>query len=93
MSTSGPRLEIRVDEVVVRGLSPAQARSAVAALEARLQVLGEGWASARATTAIAPRDEAFRRAPVATPQTASPRSIGESAASTVWTTIVGGDRR
>lgn len=93
MSAHGPRLEIRVDEVVVRGLSPAQARSAVAALEARLQVLGEAWASATATATIAPRDEAFRRVPVVVPPTGSPIAVGESAASAVWTTIAGGDRR
>jgi hypothetical protein len=93
MSALGPRLEIRVDEVVVHGLSPAQARSAVEALEARLQVLGEGWASESAMTAIAPRDEALRLAPIATPQTASPRAVGESAALAAWTTITGGNRR
>jgi hypothetical protein len=93
MSAPVRRLEIRVDEVVVRGLSTAQARSAVAALEARLQVLGEGWASATATTAIAPRDEAFRRASVVTPPTRNPNAIGESAASAVWSTIAGGGRR
>jgi hypothetical protein len=91
MITPAPRLEIRVDEVVVRGLPPAQARSAVAALEARLQALGAGWVGSG--TPIAPRDEAFRRAPVVAPATGSPRSVGESAASAVWTTIAGGDRR
>jgi hypothetical protein len=93
MSAPEPRLEIRVDEVVVRGLSPAQARLAVEALKARLQVLGEEWASELATTAIAPRDEAFRLAPIASPRTASPRAVGESAASAFWTTIAGGNRR
>jgi hypothetical protein len=89
--TGRVRLEISVGEVVVRGLSPAQARSAVAALEARLQVLGEDWAAS--TTAIAPRDEAFRRTPIAIPRTASPFAVGESAASAVWTTITGADRK
>lgn len=91
MRTPRPRLEIRVDEVVVRGLPPAEARSAVAALEARLEAIGEGWVASG--TPIAPRDEAFRRAPIATPTTASPVAVGESAASAVWATIAGGDRR
>jgi hypothetical protein len=91
MITPSPRLEIRVDEVVVRGLPPAQARSAVAALEARLQALGEGWVGSG--TPIGPRDEAFRRTPIATPETASPVSVGESTASAVWATIAGGDGR
>jgi hypothetical protein len=93
MSTPRPRLEIRVDEVVVRGLPPADARSAVAALEAELQALGEGWVASDASTAIAQRDEAFRRAPVVAPATGSPRAVGESAAWAIWTTIAGGDRR
>lgn len=93
MITPSPTLEIRVDEVVVHGLPPAQARSAVAALEARLQALGEGWVTSDASTAIAPRDEAFRRTPIATPETASPVSVGESTASAVWATIAGGDGR
>ena len=90
MTTRRSRLEILVDEVVVRGLSPAEARSAVAALEARLAALGEAWAGSDAP--IAPRDEAFRRGPAATPRTASPAAVGESAASAVWSTIVGGER-
>jgi hypothetical protein len=93
MNTPRQRLDIRVDEVVVRGLPPGEARSAVAALEARLQALGEGWVASDASTAIAPRDEAFRRAPIATVRTASPRAIGAAAASAIWTTIAGGDRR
>ena len=91
MSTPRPRLEIRVDEVIVRGLPPAEARSAVAALEARLQALGGEWATSG--TPIASREEAFRRTTVATPTTASPGAVGESTASAVWTTIAGGDRR
>ena len=93
MSTRRPRLEIRVDEVVLRWLPPAEARSAVAALEARLQALGEGWVASDASRAIAPRDEAFRRTAIATPRTASPVAVGESTASAVWATIAGGDRR
>ena len=91
MITPSPRLEIRVDEVVVRGLPPAQARSAVAALEARLQALGEGWVASGPP--IAPRDEAFRRASTLTPATSSPAAVGESAASAIWGAIAREDRR
>lgn len=85
------RLEILVDEVIVRGLSPAEARSAVSALEARLQALGEDWTASGAP--IAPRDEAFRRSQITTSASASPVAVGESAASAVWTTVAGGERR
>ena len=37
-----PRLEIVVDELVVRGLSPEKARVLAAALESRLTVLAHG---------------------------------------------------
>jgi hypothetical protein len=85
------RLEIRIDELVLRGLSPAQARSAVEALEARLAALGADWAAS--TTAIEPRDEAFRRAPAVTPPSGTPAAFGESAASAVWTAVAGGAER
>jgi hypothetical protein len=90
---TGPRsrLEIQIDELVVRGLSPAQARSAVAALEARLAILGTDWAASSAE--IAPRDEAFRRVPAVRPPSAEPAALGESAASAVWTAVTGGDER
>ncbi len=91
MTPPRQHLEILVDEILVRGLSPAEARSAVTALEARLQALGESWAASG--TPIAPRDEAYRRTPIAAPATASPVAVGESAASAVWTTVTGAQRR
>ena len=42
------RLEIVVDELVVRGLSPEQARAAAAAFEVRLGTLAEQSEAARA---------------------------------------------
>jgi hypothetical protein len=91
VSGARPRLEIQVDEVVVRGLSPSQARSVVETLEARLQVLGESWA-AGSSGPIAPRDEAFRRAS-AVAATAEPAALGDSSAAAVWTTVTGGPPR
>jgi hypothetical protein len=72
-------IELVIDELVVRGLSPGDARAAAAALEARLGALaGEGDAR------IPARAEAFRRAgPVSAPADA-PGALGESVANAVW---------
>ncbi len=79
-----PRVEIVVDELVVRGLEPGAARVAAAALEARLTELASGGAPLR------PRAEAFRRGPAVDVQAvAQPAAIGEAAASAVWSTLEG----
>ena len=70
------RLEIVVDELVVRGLSPAQAREVAAALESRLGEL--------ATAHEAPvrgRAESFRRLE---PVSAKPERLGGAVADRVW---------
>jgi hypothetical protein len=79
-----PRLEIVVDELVVRGLEPGEARVAAAALEARLTELASAGAP------LHPRAEAFRRGPAVDVQAvAQPAAIGEAAASAVWSTLEG----
>jgi hypothetical protein len=77
MTTTRPRLEIVIDELVVRGLAPAQARVTAGAFEARLAALGrEGSAEPRGRT------EAFRRLPAV--RADSPAGIGEAVAGAVW---------
>lgn len=72
-------IELVIDELVVRGLSPGDARTAVAALEVRLAAL------ASETPALHARDEASRRlAPVSAP---SPEALGEAVAGAVWRTV------
>jgi len=71
------RVEVVVDELVVRGLPPEQARAAAAALEARLTVLAAGR-----TDAISPRSESVRRLPPV--RAASPAGVGEAVAGAVW---------
>ena len=79
------RIEIVVDELVLRGLDPSQARAAAAALEARL-----GELASRHDGPVAPREEASRR--LAAVEAESPAAIGTAAAGSVWTTIAGGAR-
>jgi len=80
-------IELVIDELVVRGLSPEDAHAAAAALEARLGALaGEGGAR------IPARAEAFRRVgPVSAPAGA-PGALGESVAGAVWSAVSGGRR-
>jgi len=72
-----PRVEIVIDELVVRGFSPAEARLAAAALESRLTTLAsEGDGAPRA------REEEYRRLPSV--EAKSPVQAGEAVAGAVW---------
>jgi len=82
-----PGIEIVVDELVVRGLPPEQARVAAAALEARLTTLGAPAA------AVSARSEAFRRLPAVEAPAASPAAVGEAVAGAVWRALAGGGTR
>jgi hypothetical protein len=79
-------LEIVVDELVVHGLPPEQARVAAAALERRLTTLAAGNADA-----LSSRSESVRRLPAV--EAASPAAIGEAVAAAVWNAFAGGGRR
>jgi hypothetical protein len=82
---TAPRVEIVVDELVVRGLRPEQARVAATALEERLVALAAG-----AEAAIRPRSEAFRRLPAVEARAASPAAAGEAVAGAVWSELARG---
>ena len=74
-------IEIVVDELVVRGLSPAEARAAAAEFEARLTAL------AAKPAAIAPRSESARLLPAV--EAGTPAGVGEAAAGAVWRELAG----
>ena len=80
------RIEIVVDELVVRGLSPEAARAAAAALEARLADAG------RQSGAERPRARArhFRRLPAIDAARGSPAELGDAVAGAVWGALAGG---
>jgi hypothetical protein len=78
-------LEIAIDEFVVRGLSPGDARVAATALEERLTALAE-----QSPAPITDRAEASRTlAPVDVPSH-SPAAVGEAVAGAVWDALSGG---
>ena len=81
-------LEIAVDELVVRGLSPAAARVAAAAFEARLATL-----AGAADGAVPERAEAFRRLGPVTAPGGSPTAVGEAVAGALWDAVSGGAHR
>jgi hypothetical protein len=79
------RLEIVIDELVVRGLRPHEARVAAEALEARLAALaGEG------EEALTARAESFRRAAAVDAPADSPAAVGDAVAGAVWGELVPG---
>jgi hypothetical protein len=84
--TAAHRLEIVVDELIVRGLSSEQARVAADALEARLTAL----ASQRGPELPA-RADAFRRLPSVDAE--SPAGVGEAVAGAMWSGISGEGKR
>ena len=82
------RLEIVIDELIVRGLSPEAARAAADALEARLTALAGHFDGA-----IPERAEASRRlAPIDVPAE-SPAALGDAAAEAVWGAVSRGGAR
>ena len=76
------RVEIVIDELIVRGLSPADARVAAAALEDRLGAL-----AAEHGAPTSPRAEAFRHLPAV--DAVSPRGVGDAVAGAVWSELGG----
>jgi hypothetical protein len=81
------RLEIVVDELVVRGLPPEQARVAAAAFERRLTALAAG-----STAAISERWEAVRRLPAVEAPAGSPAAVGDAVAGAVWQGLAAGGK-
>jgi hypothetical protein len=79
-----PRVEIVVDELVVRGLSPSEARSAAESFEAHLAQLAGKEAS------FAERTESFRPVPAIQ---AGRQEIGKTVAGAVWGEISNGGTR
>lgn len=82
------RVEIVIDELVLRGVPPERAEATAAAIEARLQTLGERWAYA--SSAPTPRDEPTRRVTATAPHA---DALGDAVGGAVWGAIAGGERR
>jgi hypothetical protein len=87
------RVEVNVDELVLRGLPRERAHAVAAALEARLAALAEDWAASGAPPTA--REEAFRRLPAVEAQAGDPLALGEAVADAVWGALAqrGGGRR
>jgi hypothetical protein len=73
------RVEVVIDELVLRGVDPAQARATAAALETRLAAL-----AAEHNGGVRERAEAYRRV---TPVTTAQHRLGDAVADAVWKAI------
>jgi hypothetical protein len=87
MNADRPRVRIVVDEVVLRGLTPAQAAAAVSGLERTLGALASGADPTRLTDRTVP---VVRHRLARTPAR-SAAEIGMQAATAIWTAL-GGER-
>lgn len=76
-------IEVVIDELVIRGLSPEEAHAAAAALEARLASLARDGD-------VAPHHDAFRRTPPVAAPAAKPAAVGEAVAAAVWGAVSSG---
>jgi len=81
---TAPRVEIVVDELVVRGVGAGEARLLASGLEARLAALAGGD-----DVVLPARDEAFRRLPAVDVPAGSPARAGEAVAVAVWSALGG----
>jgi hypothetical protein len=76
------RVEITVDELVLRGVPPEGAHAVQAAFEARLAALAGDGEGPRAG-----RTEAFRRLPAIEAPAAAPTELGNAVADAVWSAV------
>lgn len=74
-------IEVIIDEIVVRGLTPADARAVMAALQSQLEERAGAWATTG--DVVADRREASRRLPDS--------STGDLA-DAVWSAVIGRQR-
>jgi hypothetical protein len=74
------RIEVVIDELVLRGFSPEDARRTASALESQLTKLASA-----AEHAPRGRDEAYRRVPPV--RADSPSAAGEAVAGAVWSEV------
>jgi hypothetical protein len=80
-------IEVVIDELVVRGLSPGEAHAVAAALEARLATLASD-----AGDTLPARAEAFRRLPPVSAPAGVPGALGDTVAGAVWSAVSGEGR-
>lgn len=78
-------IEITIDELVVRGLTPGEAQATRAALETRLAEL-----AGSERTHVPGRVEASRRLPPVTAPAGSPGALGAAVAGSVWDAVSAG---
>jgi hypothetical protein len=89
---SAPRIDIVIDELVLRGVAPEHADAVAAALRAQLELLAGPWAAGAGTAPVAGRDESFRRLPAVDVAAGAPAVLGDAVAGAVFDGLAGGRR-
>jgi hypothetical protein len=81
------RIEIVIDELVLRGVAPEDRHAVAAGIQDALQAHGTEWAAAGRT--IGSRSEAGRRAPATTSPVGEPRTLGLRVGTALWDASTG----
>ncbi len=89
---SAPRIEIVIDELVLRGIAPEEAPGVGAAIESQLTAAAERWAVSDRAAVVA-REESLCRLPAIHAPAASPAALGASVAGAVFDDLTGGAGR
>lgn len=87
-NTPRPRVEIVVDELLLRGVPPEQAEAVAAAIESQLAAMSTQWAQ-HGGGAPASRVEACRRLPAVDTPATSPDALGAAVAGAVLQNLTG----
>jgi hypothetical protein len=83
---TGPRIEIVIDELVLRGVAPSDAHAVAAAVESELGLLGSRWSASGGSVFVA-REESSRRLPAVGVRTNSSTAVGDAVAGAVWSAV------
>jgi hypothetical protein len=82
---SEPQLEIVIDELVLRGIEPADTQSVSGEIVAQLRML-----SSRSVDLPSERTDSFLRLAAISVPAGSPAALGGAVATAVWTTLTSG---
>ena len=88
-----PRVELTIDEVVLRGVPPQEAEAVLAQLRATLADLAGEWLRQRGGALLAGRAESSRRLPPVVAPAGAPAVLGAAIAARVWGDLSSGGRR
>jgi hypothetical protein len=87
-----PRIQLTIDEVILRGVPPQQAEAVVAQFRATLAELAGAWLIQEGGAVLAARAESSRRLPPVAVPADAPGALGAAIAARVWGDLSTGGR-